>query len=98
MNFRAMDQVVSRWPLAVKVRVLSPDIPRECCVTQWHWERFIYQYFGSPYQYHTTNAPHIIILTPFLLGQGGKMWETPRQAYPYFGEHRTEKSFHTVLL
>jgi len=35
MTFRAMDQVVSSWPLAVKVRVLSPDISREICVTQW---------------------------------------------------------------
>jgi len=80
MNFRAMDQVVSRWPLAVMVRVLSPDIPREICVTQWHCERFIYQYFSSHYQHHTTNAPYIIILTLFLLGQASKMWDPPCQA------------------
>jgi len=93
MNFRAMDQVGSRCPLAVKVRVLSPDIPREICVTQWHWERFLYQYFSSHYQHHTINALYIIILTLFLLGQASKMCDPPRQAYRISGNTEQKNVF-----
>jgi hypothetical protein len=94
MTFRAMDQVVSSWPLAVKVRVLSPDIPREICVAQWHWERFLYQYFNFPLSvsYHQCSIHHYFNTIPIRAG-----WQNVGTSTPSISRNTEQKAVFTLF-
>jgi hypothetical protein len=57
--------VQSGGPLAAEARVRCWVIPcRFLWWTNWHWDRFLSQYFSFPCQYHSTNAAYSFIHLP----------------------------------